>query len=116
MNPVKATFETRDQSFADGVVPIGFLLTLTPVVAGEGDQVVEVTSLSAPPITATAALDAREITVADVPVGTYVGKIALVDASGAELAPAVVDPAPIVIVEAQTLSFPVPTSLTLTRP
>ena len=65
---------------------------------------------------ATAPLDAREITVEDVSPGTYLGRIALVDAGGNELAPGVDDPAPITIVEAQPLSFPVPSSLTLTLP
>ncbi len=102
-NPVKATFDVVSQKFPVGTTAVGFLLTLVNQAEGAN-------------VTATAGLDATEITVADVPVGTYLGNIALVDASGAPVAPAAFDPAVLTMAVAADVSFPVPTSLTLTRP
>ena len=110
MNPVKAMYETTDQPFPKGTKAAGFLLTLTLVV----DQLPE--GEAAPTVTGRGALDAREITIEDVPPGVYVGKIALVDADDKELAPAVVDPATLIITDVAPVSLPVPSSLSLTRP
>lgn len=108
-NPVKASFEVQTQKFASGTVAVGFLLTLT----GQPSPIDGTTPAD---VTATAGLDATDITIPDVPVGVYVGSIALVDASNKPVSPAVSDPAPITIAAVADVSFPVPTTLTLTRP
>ena len=113
MNPVKATFATAMQSFPVGTQAAGFLLTLTEQLAPVADGEIQPTPRV---VTGRGHLDATEILIDDVPVGTYIGKIALVDSADEELAPAVVDLAPIVIADAQPLSLPVPSSLILTRP
>lgn len=110
MNPVKAMFDATDRAFPKGTTAAGFLLTLTLVVDNLPDGEV------APTVTGRAGLDARELTIDDVPFGTYIGKIALVDTDGNELAPAIVDPAPLTVADASPVTLPVPSSLTLTRP
>lgn len=119
MNPVLAKFTAVDQKFPVGTNAAGFLLTLTPIAdpaapgaAGSPPAPVE----PAKPITRQVALDAREITVEDVPPGRYNGKIALIDIDGAELAPPAVDPAVLVITVISDVVLPVPTTLSLTRP
>lgn len=113
MNPVKATFEATETPFPAGTVAAGFLLSL---VAQAGTEVPPAGDVPMRGYSGRCGLGDREITIADVAPGTYIGTIALVDADGAPLAPGVTDPAPIVVAEVSSLSFPVPSSLTLTRP
>lgn len=108
-NPVKATFDVQVQKFPARTTAVGFLLTLV----GQTNPADGTTPAN---VTAKATLDATDITIADVPVGIYLGSIALVDGTGTPVAPPVSDPAPLTIAEVADVSFPVPTALTLTRP
>ncbi len=123
MNPIIASFQTADTPAPAGTVAAGFLVTLTPIhpdsalaqaaglVLTEGELAAVGDSLSV-----LVPLDSRTATFADVPPGSYRGSVAVVDANHRELAPGVVDTAILVIAETATVSIPVPTSLTLTRP
>ena len=93
-------FTTAAQDFPAGTVAAGYHLTLTETTTGAV-------------LIGTAALGQTEVTVADVPAGTYTASIALVDASGSPLAPAVVAVSPLVVAPPAptTVSLAVPTSL-----
>jgi len=93
-------FTTASQDFPAGTVAAGYHLTLTEMSSGAV-------------LLGTAALTETEVSIADVPPGTYSASIALVDGSGAALAPAVVAAEPFVVAPPTptTISLAVPVSL-----
>jgi hypothetical protein len=93
-------FMTQTQEFPAGTVAAGYHLTLKEATTGAV-------------LVGTAALGQTEVTVADVPPGTYSASIALVDAAGVPLAPAVVAAFALVVAPPAptTVSLAVPTTL-----
>lgn len=66
------------------------------------------------PITAHAALDATSAVLADVPAGSYTSTIAIVDAAGNALAPAVAgSPSPLVVADVSVVMVNIPSALAL---
>ena len=93
-------FTTQAQDFPAGTVAAGYHLTLTETTTGAV-------------LIGTAALGQTEVTVADVPAGTYTASIALVDATGVALSPAVLAAVALVVAPPAptTVSLAVPVSL-----
>lgn len=95
-------FTTGPQDFPAGTVAAGYHLTLTETATGAV-------------LVGTAALTETSVSIPDVPPGTYGAAIALVDAAGSPLAPAVAAADPFVVPPPAptTVTLQVPVSLTL---
>jgi hypothetical protein len=96
MSTVTATVVTADQVLPISPAAAGYHLTLTEA----GGAV----------LFGTAAMGTLTISVPDVPPGTYTATVAVVDATGAPLVPAVAAAEPIVV------SAPAPTTVTVAVP
>lgn len=101
MTSVIGAFTTKAQDFPAGSnIGAKYVLTLTD---SNGGAV----------LTGQGALTDTNITIANVPPGTYTGTIALVDANGNSLATEVAASAPITVIAPATVTLGVPDSLSL---